>query len=1363
MNIVGFAARGDIVGRRVRVGWEFVPASGETLADIPSVTLRRKQRDYAYPAAATPDPYLVYDTNSFPPAPVSGALTVTDLDGWEKTVDGERILFESISVAVAAGGRFVEILRRTTATVFDLNGTALRQRVEILDTGSLPGALQANQVYYYQLFSVNLPAGGDAAAPYRDAAMVTDSYGQNRALYLALPEIYRRHDVVIGPDVPGVGSVPELAPNFGQLRRFIDPFGIALDSLRGTAEGLRGLHDLDRVDGKFLATLAQWIGWDLSIDIEIPLQRNEIKTASRLYRLVGTLPGLRVLVTQYTGWFTQVAEFAQNIALSNQPPKRNLFAITLDADGQNWHGVDDAAELLGFAAANQAAGGSAGSAATLTGTVAEPFALRPGMSLTLAVDGLLPASIRFGVQDFADITQAKAVEIAAVISRVLPDVNATANGGRLVIASDTVGSNSLLQIVPAPTSLLSLDHASNGRLAAGIDSLGRVRLFYEAWETPTQPAPGIVTTTGPSAADTGNYVLRRIHYKTFVDGAWRDAEPIYTNRVTPQADPAALVLPDDRIWVAWLDNPLTTATQLRWSLGTAQAALPAQLSSRKSEPFALTDGAVLTLIGHWSGGDVYTVHQADFTNLATASAAELVTAMNAQLNHVRAARNQNGSIGLSTITGGDTAKLAIDLRHSTTARALGFDNRTAIGVPGSWDDRIDWSPPLDAVSVDAGRLAEVAAVNDPAGGVRLAWASHYAGIWRIESAQWNDRVLIGTANGAYVRDLSGPWAAISGLPSPDIRALAVDATGTAWIGTGAGVSLRHPDGTIGAFAPALPSPDIRDIVLGPDGTAWIATAAGIAICTPGGSVTIVNAAGGLPSNDVRALALRRDGTLWVATAAGAARRAASGALQIFTTANGLPSNITQGVALDSGGNVYLATNGGLAILAAAGGLTTVDATSGLAAADARAVAMAADGTLWVATAAGVSQRSPAGTWQAIDSGDGLNSNDTRSVAVGPDGSAWVGTAAGISAITPGGTVANLDLIGGGQPNPAGRAAQTGWSAVMELASGGGGNREPSLAIDANHRIWLAWSQRVGVGTEQESWGLHYRIYDPTALTWAPDIVLTGPPPAGRSSDRTPGLLALPTGMRVFFASDRNGGFSLWSVDISLAGAIGALTALPDQASSELAPCPVAFGTTTWLLYRSDANVSLAQTGSSPQSDGLLASQRVPDNGTVRRYSGSVAADLGDLNRLRTRRTFGDMLCYTPNRPDGAGTLVNDEYYTRGTVGLYVSRAFQGADLTQQEADRLSEMLQRFLPINLRALIILVETPDVEFVYPNAVGPTDSYSDDYPFVSYYGPIPDSSAAAMPGLVVLHSNMTDNVSANPADLTTLRRRTYFPPLQ
>jgi phage tail-like protein len=1354
MRLDAFAAKADIVGRRVRISWEVIPENLETLADAPPVTLRRKLRDFAYPAPATPDPFTVYDSTTFPPAPIPNSLSVTDLPPWEATEGTDRVVYESISVAMNLGGRMIEIFRRTTGTVYDLSGVAVKQNVEILDVGAQPGALQAGTVYYYQLFGFNLPSTGDEAEPYRATASVTDSYATNRVLYRSLPEVYRSQDVVGTPVPAELVAVPEAqTANKGQLQRFVDIFGVALDSMRGSASALRNLHDLDNVEPHFLAQIAQWIGWDLTVDVDLPLWRNEIKNAPRFYRLVGTLPGMRAMVSQFTGWFTQAAEMAQNLALANRPPQRNPFAITADAAG-GWKGVDDAAELLGFGAGNQTAAGAIGVAATLTGTTSEPFALRPGMQLTLAVDGLLPETARFGASDFADITKATAAEVSAALSRVLRELTAHASAGRVSISSATVGPSSALHVRQSSTSLVSLEGAPGGRLSATTDSLGRVRLFYEMWEAPTTPEAGAPSSgSAPPPIGRGGFAIRRVHYKTFVDGFWRDSQPIIPKGGSPQADPAAVTLADDRILAAWISDPQTGTSRLRYAIGTSATPDPAQLLGQRTAPFALVNNAVLTLTGDFAGTDQYQVRAVDFAQVNRATIAEVVAAMNAQLTHVRAFPQANGALRLESLTTGAPAHVEIDLSLSTTARALGFDQRNSVGTPGSFSEVIDWSSERTAVSVRAGNHAESVAVDDPAGGVRLAWATHLAGRWRIVTTVWRERILLGTANGLFARGASGLWSAIGGLPSADVRAVVMDGDGTTWIATGAGVSLLLPDGTIASPSPPVAFADVRDLSLARDGTVWFATSVGVGMRAPNGITTTF--AAGLPSIDVHAILAADDGSAWAATAGGAARIDTAGHVEevVFPA----PADVRD-VAIGDDENVYFATSAGLAVRAPSGLVTLA---SGLPSNDVRGVVVGADGAVWVATAAGAALGQNGG-WTTFSAAGGLPSDDARTVAVDDEGTAWVGTALGVTLIDGSGALTLVEFKGGG-PDPAVRAVEVGWGQPRELASGGSGNREPSLMIDATDRAWLVWSQRQGDSNQDESWLLRFRVYDPTTGTWSAEAGLTALPVGGRASDRTPSAVPEGANLRVYFSSDRNGGVGLWNLPVTSGGVPGALASINDEPSNDAWPAPMTLGGATWILYRSDANVALTQVGATPTDGDLPFTVRLPDNGTVRRYAGTISVGLSDLQRMRMRRLFGDMLVYTPNRPAAEAPLADDELYTRGTVALYVTRAGSGALLTEQEVNRLRELLDRFIPINLRVVVVVVPEADLELVYTRDADIQDSYHDEYPFADLLGAITDTTAAAMPGVVVMMSNLVDNVSASPSDLTTLRRRSWFPPLQ
>src|SRR5262249_1985180 len=166
---------------------------------------------------------------------------------------------------------------------------------------------------------------------------------------------------------------------------------------------------------RFLSLLSSWIGWELSFDLPVPVWRNEIKSAPRLYSGIGTVPSIRALINRYSGWSTQVTEYAQHIVRSNVPSQQAIFSMTEIAAG--WLGSDDVSSVLGFSAGNTDAGGTATAPASLTGTASPPFAVRPGSELSVGVDGNDAQTVRFGPSDFHNVHQATAIEVAATNNR----------------------------------------------------------------------------------------------------------------------------------------------------------------------------------------------------------------------------------------------------------------------------------------------------------------------------------------------------------------------------------------------------------------------------------------------------------------------------------------------------------------------------------------------------------------------------------------------------------------------------------------------------------------------------------------------------------------------------------------------------------------------------------------------------------------------------------------------------------------------------------------------------------------------------------------------------------------------------------
>jgi phage tail-like protein len=312
VKVADFNAVADIVGRRVKVSWDVVLDEGEGLGTGPRLRLRRKERDFEFPPppGAGQDPFLVYDSSAFPPPDT----TVTEIDLGEAIEGGRRTVITAQSVSREVEGIAVEVLRRTRAIAFDAARNPVRVREEILDVRDGPAGLEPGTTYYYELAGPALSAQDRDA--FRSVATPTEVHRSGRMLYELLPAILRRHDVTKAP-ARETGAIPEATPENGQLRRFVDVFGAAVDHLRSRADGLRGLHDVDAVDHRLLPHMAALLGWDLSYGKPIPLQRHEIKYAAQLYRITGTVPGAMIWVKRLTGWDARVKEFWRNVLFTN--------------------------------------------------------------------------------------------------------------------------------------------------------------------------------------------------------------------------------------------------------------------------------------------------------------------------------------------------------------------------------------------------------------------------------------------------------------------------------------------------------------------------------------------------------------------------------------------------------------------------------------------------------------------------------------------------------------------------------------------------------------------------------------------------------------------------------------------------------------------------------------------------------------------------------------------------------------------------------------------------------------------------------------------------------------------------------------
>jgi hypothetical protein len=199
---------------------------------------------------------------------------------------------------------------------------------QFLDVGPLKG----ETVYYYTWFLYESDPPDYLIDRYnRTAAMATAPYNMAGQMAELLPGIYHRYDTAVPQNPPD--EMLAIDRERGLLRRFLDLPGGQLDQSYSFIRALLDLHNLDRVDGRLLPLLAQWIGWKTDYKREIESQRNEIRQAPAIYQTIGIIPTVEATVKRISSWESRTKEFVHNVFRANQPERLNVWARLRSSSG----------------------------------------------------------------------------------------------------------------------------------------------------------------------------------------------------------------------------------------------------------------------------------------------------------------------------------------------------------------------------------------------------------------------------------------------------------------------------------------------------------------------------------------------------------------------------------------------------------------------------------------------------------------------------------------------------------------------------------------------------------------------------------------------------------------------------------------------------------------------------------------------------------------------------------------------------------------------------------------------------------------------------------------------------------------------
>ncbi|MEJ2104917.1 MAG: two-component regulator propeller domain-containing protein, partial [Ignavibacteriaceae bacterium] len=244
----------------------------------------------------------------------------------------------------------------------------------------------------------------------------------------------------------------------------------------------------------------------------------------------------------------------------------------------------------------------------------------------------------------------------------------------------------------------------------------------------------------------------------------------------------------------------------------------------------------------------------------------------------------------------------------------------------------------------------------------------------------------------------------TGLPSNEIKCLAIDDNGIKWIGTQYG--LAKYDGTVWTVYDTsnscLPDNIVNSIAVDGNGNIWIATGYTFIFppIGPGGLVkidgadwTVFNPSNsGLPTSHTTSIEIDERGNKWVGTSSGLVKYDDTSWTVYKTSNSGLPSNWINSIRIDVNENKWIGTPGyGLAKYDGINWTVYNTSNSDLPSNEVNSISFDIDGNKWIGTSSGLVKYDDT-NWTVYDtSNSGLPQNfGIRSISIDSEGNKWIG-------------------------------------------------------------------------------------------------------------------------------------------------------------------------------------------------------------------------------------------------------------------------------------------------------------------------------------------------------------------------------------
>ncbi len=220
-------------------------------------------------------------------------------------------------------------------------------------------------------------------------------------------------------------------------------------------------------------------------------------------------------------------------------------------------------------------------------------------------------------------------------------------------------------------------------------------------------------------------------------------------------------------------------------------------------------------------------------------------------------------------------------------------------------------------------------------------------------------------------------------------ALAADSSGRMWIGTSSGLLISEA-GSVRAIGGAAGA--VSFLFRDREGMMWAGTASGLMRIAPDGSSSVLPREG----DEDLAAAEDREGDLWLGTASSGLAVLRDRKFFTLTAQDGLTQEYVLALAQAPNGYVGVGTNGGGLNVFRQGKFQALTTAQGLSSNVVLTVAAAANGDVWVGTPDGLDFVQNGEVTDSFTTADGLADDFIRSLHIGPHGALWIGTSHGLS-------------------------------------------------------------------------------------------------------------------------------------------------------------------------------------------------------------------------------------------------------------------------------------------------------------------------------------------------------------------------------